>query len=423
MTNVLFVHQNFPGQFRHVAPALARRGDRVLALTINEPAEALPGVALVNYSARVKARLEAAGKRIGDWESKVIRGQAAAEAMLVLRGQGFVPDVVFAHSGWGEALFVRSVFPEARFLVYAEFYYGGANGDIGFDPEFSQPSIESSQRTTLKNTHLLHALSECDAALAPTEFQRDQHPAWARDKISVIHEGIDTRRFQPDEAASLQLKGAGITLRAGDEVVTFVARQLEPYRGYHILMRALPLLQQLRPRARIVIVGGDGVSYGSPAPGGGSWKKIFLDEVQSRVDMSRIHFVGKVPHGTLTRLMQLSAAHIYLTYPFVLSWSLLEAMSIGCLIVASDTAPVREVITHGETGVLVDFFDAQALARRVAECLDQPQAFRLLREQARVAVAARYDLQSICLPRQIDFILGTRPDRQGLAADGLASPA
>ena len=415
--NVLFIHQNFPGQFRHVAPALVRCGNQVVALTINAPGDPLPGVALVNYSARVQAKVQAAGKRIGDWESKVIRGQAAAEAMLALRDQGFVPDVVFAHSGWGEALFVRSVFPAARFLVYAEFFYGAPDGDIGFDPEFSQPSIVSRQRTTLKNTHLLHALSDCDAALAPTVFQRDQHPSWAREKISVIHEGIDTRRFQPDEAATLQLKAAGVSLRAGDEVVTFVARQLEPYRGYHILMRALPLLQQLRPKARIVIVGGDGVSYGSPAPGGASWKKVFLDEVQSRIDLSRIHFVGKVPHETLTRLMQLSAAHIYLTYPFVLSWSLLEAMSIGCLVVASDTAPVREVITHGETGLLVDFFDAEGLARRVAECLEHPQAFLSLREQARTSIAARYDLQSICLPRQIDFILNAHSVSQVQSAD------
>lgn len=419
--NVLFIHQNFPGQFRHVAPALARRGNQVVALTINAPGDPLPGVTLVNYSARVQAKVQAAGKRIGDWESKLIRGQAAAEAMLALRDQGFVPDVIFAHSGWGEALFVRSVFPAARFLVYAEFFYGAPDGDIGFDPEFSQSSISSRQRTTLKNTHLLHALSDCDAALAPTVFQRDQHPSWAREKISVIHEGIDTRRFHPDEAATLQLKAAGVSLRAGDEVVAFVARQLEPYRGYHILMRALPLLQSLRPKARIVIVGGDGVSYGSPAPGGASWKKVFLDEVQSRVDLSRIHFVGKVPHETLTRLMQLSAAHIYLTYPFVLSWSLLEAMSIGCLVVASDTAPVREVITHGETGLLVDFFDPEALALRVAECLENPEAFRPLRERARATIAARYDLQSICLPRQIDFILNGFSPSQELAVDGIVS--
>ena len=417
MTNVLFIHQNFPGQFRHAAPALARRGARVFALTINDTGTPLPGVSLINYSGRVQARVGAAGKTpIGDWESKVIRGQAAAEAMLALRDQGFVPDVVFAHSGWGEALFVKSVFPDARFLAYAEYFYGSADGDIGFDPEFSQPTLESRQRTTLKNSHLLHALSDCDAALTPTAFQRDQHPAWAREKISVIHEGIDTQRFQPDGSATLQLKAAGVTLHAGDEVVTFVARQLEPYRGYHILMRAMPLLQQLRPKARIVIVGGDGVSYGSPAPSGASWKKIFLEEVQSRLDMSRIHFVGKVPHETLTRLMQLSAAHVYLTYPFVLSWSLLEAMSIGCLVVASDTAPVREVIRHGETGLLVDFFDTEALARCVAECLENPQAFRPLRERARASIIEHYDLQSICLPRQIDFILNGLSPSHAMAA-------
>jgi len=222
----------------------------------------------------------------------------------------------------------------------------------------------------------------------------------------VIHDGIDTAHFAPDPLAWVQLKAAGLTLRHGDEVVTFVARHLEPYRGYHIFMRALPLLQKLRPQARFVIVGGDGASYGPPARAGESWKSIFLREVAGQIDIGRIHFVGRVPHSLLTRLMQVSAAHVYLTYPFVLSWSLLEAMSIGCLIVGSDTAPLREVIRDGENGVLTDFFAPEALAKRVAEALGNPGRYQVLRDAARVGVVRDYDFQSVCLPAQIKFVLG-----------------
>ena len=406
--DILFVHQNFPGQFRHVGPALVQKGHRVVALATNSGPGNFSGVQVVNYGAAIKQRLGAlgAGRKPDDWQSKIIRGQAVADALLELKAKGFVPQVVFAHSGWGEALFVRSVLPDVRFLIYAEYYYGLPGGDVGFDPEFARPSVADAQRVILKNTHLLHALGSCDAALTPTEFQRSRHPAWAQRNMEVVHEGIDTAKFHPDPSAWVKLQSAGLTLRAGDEVITFVARHLEPYRGYHIFMRALPLIQKLRPNARVVIVGGDGVSYGAPAPGGESWKNVFLGEVQDKIDLSRVHLVGKVPHHLLTRLMQISAAHVYLTYPFVLSWSLLEAMSIGCLIVASDTAPVREVIEHGKTGLLTDFFDVQALAERVAEALERRAELADVRTRAREHVIANYDLASICLPRQLAFIEG-----------------
>ena len=258
----------------------------------------------------------------------------------------------------------------------------------------------------LFRSHLLHAIAAADAGLTPTGFQKSQHPAWFRDRLTVLHDGIDTARFAPDPAASVHLRSAGLTLRPGDEVLTFVARELEPYRGYHVFMRSLPLLQQLRPQARIVIVGGDGASYGSPAPAGTSWRRIFLEEVGDRLDMTRIHFVGKLPHAVLRQLMQVSAAHVYLTYPFVLSWSLLEAMSIGCAIVGSDTAPVREVVRDGETGFLVDFFDPQALARKAAQVLEHRAELAAVRAAARELVVQRYDLRGHCLPGWVRFVTG-----------------
>jgi len=398
----LFIHQNFPGQFKHLAPALAAQGHEVIGLGMNQPTVATPGVRYFRHDAgnthgpRPPAQLK-------DLYGKVLRGESASARLVWLKQQGFEPDVIFVHPGWGEALFVKDVFPKAKLLIYAEYYYSGEGGDAFFDPEFSRPSLEGLQRLRLRNTHLLHAMSAADGALSPTVFQRDRHPAWFRDRITVIHDGIDTQRFRPDPSAYVQLQAAGITLRPGDEVVVFVARQLEPYRGYHIFMRALPELLRQRPNARVVIVGGDGVSYGAAPPQGKTWKQIFLDEVKDQLDMQRVHFVGKVPHATLTQLMQVAAVYTYLTYPFVLSWSLMEAMSCACLIVASKTAPVEEVISHGQNGLLVDFFDAPALAASVADALARRAELQPLRDAARQTILDRYDLQQHCMPALLRF--------------------
>jgi glycosyltransferase involved in cell wall biosynthesis len=409
----LFIHQNFPGQFRHVAAALAARGHEVLALGVNGKGVDVPGVRRILYDEPVArapvGRDHPLASAMNEFEVKVLRGQAAANTIRALKAQGFEPDVVAAHPGWGEALFVRDVFPRARLVVYAEYFYGGEGSDTGFDPEFTDPSAASPERVRIKNTHLLHALSDCDIAISPTQFQKSRHPAWAQERIRVIHEGIDTQRFKPDPAARVQLRNAGLTLRAGDEVVTFVARQLEPYRGYHTFMRALPLLQQLRPNARVVIVGGDGASYGAAPPDGKTWKQIFLDEVEDRLDLARVHFVGRVPHDVLTQLLQVSAVHVYLTYPFVLSWSLLEAMSIGCLVVASDTAPVREVIEHRRNGLLTDFFDAQRLAHAVSQALVQKLQLAELRVLARQTVVGLFELHDKCLPQQAAMLESLAP--------------
>lgn len=406
MARVLFIHQNFPGQYRHLAPALAADGHDVVALGMAEKAEPLPGVRYVSHQVRVPADVHQQAPQLKDMYSKVLRGESAAGALQRLKEEGFTPDVVFAHPGWGEALFVKDVFPRAKLLIYAEYYYQGEGGDAHFDPEFSgQPGLADLQRLRLRNTHLLHAMSAADAGLSPTVFQRDRHPAWFRDRISVIHDGIDTDRFRPDAQARVTLSNAGVTLKPGDEVVTFVSRQLEPYRGYHIFMRALPLLQRLRPNARVVIVGGDGTSYGASPPPGHTWKAIFRDAVAPRLDMSRVHLVGRVPHALLTQLMQVSAVYTYLTYPFVLSWSLMEAMSVGCLIVGSRTAPLEEMIRHGENGLLTDFFDHERLAETIADALERRGSLTHLRVAARQTIVGGYDLQRHCLPAQKRFVL------------------
>ena len=436
---VLFIHQNFPGQFVHLAPALARLGHEVVALGHRLPVPQLPGVRCVVHSPkpiRPRAGVGAGAKTLAamppapqttsgplqqpglpvspqptsaalaladGFEAKLARAESAAKAMEQLKARGFAPDLVIAHSGWGEAMFVKAVFPGARLLVYAEYFYGADGGDIGFDPEFSAHGVYARQKTAVNNLHLMQALVACDAAFSPTLFQKAQHPLELQHKIAVIHDGIDTQRFVPNPGAWVSLGQSGVKLTAADEVITFVARQLEPYRGYHTFMRALPELLRLRPNARVVIVGGEGVSYGAAPPAGQTWKQLFLDEVKVKLDMRRVHFVGKVPHKTLTQLLQISSVHVYLTYPFVLSWSLLEAMSMGCLVVASDTAPVREVIEDGRNGLLTDFFDAQALAARVADALAQRQTMKNVRQLARETVVDRFDLATQSVPRMVTW--------------------
>ena len=403
----LFVHQNFPGQFLHLAPALAARGHQVVGLGVNALKAPLPGVHHRTHRPGPPGPAAPdADSFFQEWAAKRARAQSAAQAMMDLKAEGFLPDVVFGHPGWGEMLHARDVFHRSRVLVFAEYYYGADGGDSFFDPEFQRGPVDlaSLQRLRLKNTHLLHALADCDAAVSPTVFQKSQHPATFHDRIRVIHDGIDTDRFAPDPGASIKLQQAKLELKHGDEVVTFVSRQLEPYRGYHIFMRSLARLQRLRPQARVVIVGGDGTAYGASPPAGATWKNIFLNEVKGELDMSRVHFVGQVPHPLLQRLLQVSAVHAYLTYPFVLSWSMLEAMSQGALMVASSTGPVQEVIEHGRNGLLVDFFDHQALADTMAEALTRQQELQPLRQAARQTVAERYDLRRVCLPDMLKFV-------------------
>lgn len=403
---IVFIHQNFPGQFKHLAPALAAGGDEVVALAINKPAYATPGVKVILHrppTAGAEA-LREAPVEIQETFAKTARGDSVARCLSRLKQEGFVPDVICAHSGWGEAYFIKDVFPRTPLIVYAEYFYGTEDGDAYFDPEFSRASLEGLERLRLKNTHLLHALVAADRGLSPTTFQRNRHPELLREKISVIHDGIDSARLQPDSSARVHLRGAGLQLGPADEVVTFVARELEPYRGYHVLMRALPELLALRPRLQVVVVGGNGVSYGAAPRAGTTWKDIFFNEVADRLDRRRVHFVGRLPHPVLTQLMQVSTVHLYLTYPFVLSWSLMEAMSIGCLVVASRTAPVEELIVDGQTGLLVDFFDAHQIATTVADALQRRSELVALRRAARQHIVQGYDLQTHCLPAQVDLL-------------------
>ena len=403
---ILFVHQNFPAQFRHLAKALASLGHEVVALGVT--LRDLPGVRGIRYS--VPAPAHSAGMRLArEVEAQFVRGQACAQAMQALRSEGFLPDVIVAHPGWGEALFCKDVWPQARLLIFAEFFYSADGADVGFDAEFPTGNLESRMRIRLKNTVHLHALAAADGGYTPTRWQQQQIPPLYRPLFEVIFDGIDSDIVRPDAAATIRLRRSGVTLRPGDEVLTFVNRNLEPYRGFHVFMRALPEILRRRPNARCVIIGGDDVSYGSKPRGQRNWREAMLAEVGQRLPPDRVHFLGRLPYADYLRVLQVSACHVYLSYPFVLSWSCLEAMSAGCIVVGSRTPPVQEVIEDGTNGLLFDFFDTAGLVERVESVLAAPAQFRGLALRARDTVVGRYDLLSICLPRQLRLTLGTAP--------------
>jgi glycosyltransferase involved in cell wall biosynthesis len=296
-------------------------------------------------------------------------------------------------------LFVRDVWPDCRILLHAELFYSADGTDVGFDPEFAQPANDLLHlELRARNSSMALALLDADQGICPTAWQAGFFPPGLREKIAIVHEGIDTDLMCPSPEARVGLDRAGLQMRPGGEIVTFVARDLEPHRGYHIFLRSLPRILERRPNAHVVIVGGDQVSYGTAAPGGRSWKDIFFDEVSGTVDTGRVHFVGRVPHRLLLDLLRVSAAHVYLTYPFVLSWSMLEAMAAGALVIGSRTAPVEEVITHGCNGILCDFFDTEGIADAVVDALAHPDHYRKLREAGRRTIIERFDLRRVCLP-------------------------
>lgn len=399
----LFIHQNFPGQFVHVAGELTRLGHRVVALGIK--GRAVPGVQYIRYNPKAPGRVSEI-EPARDFETKIVRGMACAQAMLQLQQQGLAPDTIIAHPGWGEALFCKDVWPHARLLVFAEFFYAANGADYNFDPEFAHESVADRARLRLKNSVHLHALHACDGGYTTTRWQHSQLPKVYQDKFQVIFDGIDTQLVAPQPEAFVQLQRDGVRLVPGDEVITFVNRNLEPYRGFHVFMRALPEILRQRPRARCLIVGRDDVSYGSRPRSGGNWREVMLAEVGAQLPMDRVHFLGGLPYADYLRVMQVSACHVYLTYPFVLSWSCLEAMSAARVVVGSRTGPVQEVITDGVNGLLFDFFDTAALSRQVVSVLQDPAAHRSLGEAARAHVVQNYDLRTRCLPELIALISG-----------------
>lgn len=394
--NVLFAHQNMPGQFGHLAQALAREPGSTVLFATQRKDRILPGVGVLPY-APGRPVADAGHHYLRLMEAAVLNGQAVARVMVALKDKGFEPDVIVGHPGWGETLFAKDIFPRAGLVAYCEFFFRPDNGLVlGTE---AAPTLDQSLRTRVENAHLLLALDACDHGWSPTDWQRSRFPAPWQAKIDVVFDGVDTDRVRPDPSARFPLPG-GRSLSAADEVITYVSRGLEPQRGFPQFARALPAVLKARPAANVVIAGEDKPYYGAPPGPGDSWRALV--EREGVIDPGRVHFVGRLPYAQHLALLQISRAHVYLTTPFVLSWSFFEAMAAGCLVVASRSAPVLEVLRDGVNGVGTAFDDP----RRIAEDLIRALALRdpaPLRRAARNTILERYSLAH-CLPRQVEIL-------------------
>jgi glycosyltransferase involved in cell wall biosynthesis len=390
--NFLFVHRYLIGQFKHLIQYLGASGrHRIVCLGQIEGPEArtVAEGRQERHFYRLQQGLDRGNQGLeGRFGLDLAHAAAAARSMEKLKRSGFVPDLILAHTGWGEALFCKDVFPDVPLIGYFEYFYRSEGGDADFFPGHTL-SLESRGLIRALNAGQLLSLADCDAGVSPTSWQRNGFPTELRGKIQQIHEGVDLNEFRPSRQVRLTLE-TGQCLSKESEVVTYVSRSLEPFRGFPQFLQAIQQLQRRRPRMQVLVAGGDDVTYSPPLAGGLSYRETLCRELD--LDLSRIHFLGWLQGEAYRRLLQVSSVHVYLTPPFVLSWSMLEAMASGCVVAASDTAPVREVIQDGETGLLFDFFAPDLLAGTIEAVLDHPTRMRELGHRAREQIASHYDV-------------------------------
>lgn len=396
---ILFLHPNFPAQFRHLAAVLAKDPNNQVVFGTTRDQGSIPGVYKAIYTPTREAH-PLSHRYVRPLENAVLQGQAVYRMAEKLKAQGFIPDVVYSHSGWGPALFIKDIFPNVTLLCYFEWFYHAHGSDADFEPA-EQLSADDEAKIRVKNAPILLDLYSCDRGLSPTYWQRQQFPSEYHSKITVLHDGVDTAFFRPQPRAKLVLPKVNLDLSQVEEVVTYVGRGMEPYRGFPQFMEAVALIQQRRPNCHVVVVGEDRVAYGKPLPDGKTYKQLMLEKLP--LDLSRLHFTGPLPYDQYLQVLQASSVHVYLTRPFVLSWSMLEALATGCLVVASRTPPVMEVIKDGTNGLLVDFFSPQEIADRLEEVLNHSDYMSSIRTKARETIQEHYALAQL-LPRHLQWL-------------------
>jgi glycosyltransferase involved in cell wall biosynthesis len=398
----LFLHSNFPAQFRHLVSALAKNvHNHVVFVTARNEGQ-MPGVHKVIYKPSRKPHQET-HHYIKTMEDAVLQGQAVYRVLDNLKADGFIPDVVYGHSGWGLPLFIKELFPHAKLLCYFEWFYHASGSDVDFDPN-EQLTVDDKLRIRIKNAPILIDLINCDGGLSPTYWQWKQFPPELQSKIKVLHDGIDTNYFTPQKIKNLILPDVGLDLSGVKEIITYVSRGMEPYRGFPQFMETVSMLHKRRKQCHVIVVGEDKVAYGRKRTDGKTYKQAMLEQYD--FDLSRLHFTGRLPYAQYLKVLQASTAHVYLTRPFVLSWSMLEAMSVGCLVIASNTPPVKEVLRDGINGILVDFFSPEDIAENIEDALENPDKMNCLRKSARETIVEEYDLAKL-LPIHLQWMKET----------------
>ncbi|MEL7491918.1 MAG: glycosyltransferase [Pseudomonadota bacterium] len=405
---ILFVHQNYPAQYKNLLQWLIATGEHEIVFLTQKKGLGKPATHhIVEYEP--DHRMEAtAYPYSADFEKCCANGAKVVDICRNLEGQGFKPDIVMGHTGWGEMLFLKELWPEVPVLSYFEYFYTASGGAVGFDPEYP---ISDAMPFIMRARNAVNYLSleGCDRGQTASHWQKSGYPEFFHDKVEVVHEGIRTDLCKPNAEASAELGRLERPVTRHDEIFTFVARNMEPVRGFHVFMRALPEILEARPNARAFIIGGDKVSYGRQLPEGQSYRGIVERELGDKIDWSRVHFLGQVPYDVFVAVMQLSRCHVYLTVPFVPSWSMLEAMSVGATVVASDVAPVREFIEDKKTGFLVDFLRPNQLSERVIDVLSHETNYHELGNAARDHICDHFDFHSVALGRQLNVMNSLLP--------------
>jgi glycosyltransferase involved in cell wall biosynthesis len=387
---ILFLHNNFPGQYARIVKYLeGKPGIEMVAgsLASNQQTSS---IRQIGYKPHRAARDET-HFALRFTEKAVIQGQSVYQAFMTARKRGWAPDIILAHSGYGDSLFLKDLWPDAKVLSYLEWYYNFRESEAVFlKPEsIDDPYLQLAVR--MKNTVFLHDLAAMDWGQCPTPYQKSQIPEAFQDRISLLHDGIDTEFFSPAPSATVSIGDK--TFRRGDPVISYVSRGMEPMRGFPQFMEAASILLKERPDAHVVVIGEDKIAYSTARTDGRTYLEWALEAFP--VDRERFHFLGKQPLAVLRDIFRVSAAHVYLTVPFVLSWSMMEAMSTGALVIGSDTAPVRDIVSDGENGVLVPFFEPRRLAEQLCEALDHPGRFETIRANARALMLERFDMRDL----------------------------
>lgn len=392
---ILFLHRNFPGQFKYLAMKLAQDvNNEVCFITNNNTTRTTARIRKIVYKLKRKVPKDC-HRYLRFYEDAIIHGQAVAEVLIQMKTQGYKPDIIYGHT-WGCTLFVKDIFPDVPLVCYFEWFYNPEGADVGFNGEYV--GVDTRAKLQCKNSHLLLDLLNCDFGISPTEWQKAQFPKEFQNKIKVLHEGIDTNICCSKDNAIFEFNGKRFTKE--DEILTYATRGMEEYRGFPEFMKTVEQLQKIRPNMQVIIGGEDRVCYGCHLKND-TFKQKMLRELD--LDLSRIHFVGNLPYAEYIKLLQVSRCHVYLTYPFVLSWSLLEAMATGCCIVASDTAPVKELIQDSFNGILTDFYNIDLLTQKINSVLEEPEKYSNIRISARETIKEKYELQKL-LKEQIDFL-------------------
>lgn len=396
--NILFLHRDFPGQFKNLAQVLALNPNNlVLFITADQNIPAPDGIIKLVYQI---PKLKQGNRYLKDYEEAVLHGQEAARIATAMRQRGIKPDIVFGHS-WGSTMFMKDIFPDVPLLCYFEWFDNPKGAAIGFDG--NEPNLNYRETIRSNSAFKLVDLYSCDGGISPTEWQKSQFPKEFHNKIRVIHDGINTDICKPDSSAKfvIQNKNKNLEFTANDEVITYATRGMEPMRGFVQFMEAVEKILKKRPNSHIVIGGNDRVCYGETLKKG-TYKELMLKKLN--IDMNRVHFVGGLDFDEYIKLLQISSVHVYSTYPFVLSWSFLEAMSVGCCMVASSTAPVTEVLKDNYNGLLFDFYNVDQLVEKIEYAIDNKTEMEKIRKNARQTVLDKYDLK-IMIQKQIEYII------------------